>query len=65
MYEVAARAGVSTQTVSRVINDQPHVRPALRIRVLEACEALSYVPDAGARALAQHPRRHHKGGSET
>ena len=36
MHDVAARAGVSHQTVSRVLNGDPTVRPATRETVLEA-----------------------------
>ncbi|MDR2722916.1 MAG: LacI family DNA-binding transcriptional regulator, partial [Cellulomonadaceae bacterium] len=42
MTDVAARAGVSHQTVSRVLNDHPSVRPATRDRVLAAIEELGY-----------------------
>lgn len=50
--DVAAMAGVSTATVSRVVNDSEDVKPAVRLRVLEAIERLQYLPHAGARALA-------------
>ena len=40
--QVAERAGVSTQTVSRVINDHPHIRPETRERVLAAMADLDY-----------------------
>lgn len=49
--DVAALAGVSTATVSRVLSDKPHVRPELRARVLEAVEALDYRPNLVARSL--------------
>lgn len=49
--EVAARAGVSTQTVSRVLNDYPGIRDATRERVLEAVAALDYRVNNAARAL--------------
>ena len=48
---VAIAAGVSTATVSRVLNKPDSVRPLLRTRVLEAVSRLGYVPHAGARAL--------------
>jgi LacI family transcriptional regulator len=51
--EVAAAAGVSTATVSRVLNGQP-VREPLRLRVQAAVAELGYVPHAGARALSLH-----------
>ncbi|MFW7414139.1 LacI family DNA-binding transcriptional regulator [Demequina sp. SO4-18] len=50
IYEVAAHAGVSPATVSRVINGIP-VRPALDARVREAIAALQYRPSRRARAL--------------
>jgi LacI family transcriptional regulator len=49
--DVAAQAGVSTATVSRVLNEHASVAPALRAKVDAAIAALGYVPDAGARAL--------------
>ncbi len=57
LREVAARAGVSTATVSRVLNRSGSVRPALRQRVLAAVTALDYVPHAAARALASRRSR--------
>lgn len=50
--DVARRAGVSTATVSRVINDIGPVRPATRQRVLRAIAALDYLPNVHARNLA-------------
>lgn len=49
--DVARRAGVSTATVSRVVNQPGGVRPALRARVEAAVRQLGYVPHAGARTL--------------
>src|SRR5215216_5853 len=49
--EVASVAGVSTQTVSRVINDRPDVSPETRNRVQEVIKKLSYQPSALARSL--------------
>ncbi|WP_337001844.1 MULTISPECIES: LacI family DNA-binding transcriptional regulator [unclassified Microbacterium] len=51
MAMVAARAGVSGQTVSRVANGSPRVDPATRARVEEAMAALGYRPHRAARAL--------------
>ena len=48
---VAAAAGVSTATVSRVLNTPQAVREALRKRVEAAVAQLGYVPHAGARAM--------------
>ncbi|MCR2792153.1 LacI family transcriptional regulator [Microbacterium sp. zg.Y625] len=49
--DVAARAGVSSQTVSRVLNDHPHIRDETRGRVLEAMAALGYRVNNAARSL--------------
>lgn len=57
MFEVAKMAGVSHQTVSRVINDSPDVSPATRERVQQAIETLGYHPSNSARALASHRSR--------
>ncbi|GAA1558747.1 LacI family DNA-binding transcriptional regulator [Dactylosporangium maewongense] len=52
MRDVAHLAGVSHQTVSRVINDHPNVRSQTRARVLAAMRALDYQPNIAARTLA-------------
>jgi DNA-binding LacI/PurR family transcriptional regulator len=52
MSDVAARAGVSHQTVSRVINGHPHVSPGTRQRVLAAIAELGYRRNLSARVLA-------------
>lgn len=52
IYEVAREAGVSTATVSRVINDRRHVREATRQRVELAMQRLGYVANRQARGLA-------------
>ena len=49
--DVAAAAGVSTATVSRVLAGVGHARPETRARVLEAARALDYRPSEVARAL--------------
>ena len=49
--QVARRAGVSTATVSRVLNGSAPVREETRSRVLEAARRLDYVPDQAARSL--------------
>jgi DNA-binding LacI/PurR family transcriptional regulator len=51
MSDVARLAGVSHQTVSRVINDSEHVREETRERVLVAMRQLDYRPNSVARAL--------------
>lgn len=51
MMDVARLAGVSHQTVSRVLNDHPTVRPHTRERVLAAMRQLDYHRNSAARAL--------------
>jgi len=51
MADVAKLAGVSHQTVSRVVNGSAHVRPETRRRVLAAMGELDYRPNPAARAL--------------
>ncbi len=57
IYDVAALAGVSHQTVSRVINDRPNIRESTRTRVLAAMEEMQYAPSSAARALATNRSR--------
>ena len=56
VYDVAAHAGVSIATVSRVLRRPDDVRPETRTRVLDSVRALGYVPSGAARGLAG--RRH-------
>lgn len=49
--DVARLAQVSHQTVSRVLNQHPSIRPETKQRVIEAMEALQYRPNRAARAL--------------
>ncbi|MCC8246778.1 LacI family DNA-binding transcriptional regulator [Saccharothrix luteola] len=49
--DVAAAAGVSYQTVSRVLNESPNVNPGTRRQVLDVIERLGYRPNRAARAL--------------
>ena len=51
LHDVAAEAGVSIKTVSRVVNGTPTVDPAIRDRVQEAIERIQYVPNTLARSL--------------
>lgn len=53
LRDVAATAGVSHQTVSRVLNTPTEVAPATRERVLAAITALDYSPNAAARSLGR------------
>jgi DNA-binding LacI/PurR family transcriptional regulator len=51
MHDVARLAGVSHQTVSRVLNDAPNIRDETKQRVLDSMEQLQYRPNRAARAL--------------
>ncbi len=51
LHDVARVAGVSIKTVSNVINDYPHIRPATRARVEAAIAELGYTPNLTARSL--------------
>jgi LacI family transcriptional regulator len=53
LEEVAALAGVSRATVSRVVNNQPHVNAEKRARVRQIIRACGYQPNPAARALAR------------
>ena len=52
IHDVAAAAGVSIKTVSRVLNDETNVRPDTRARVLAAIDVLQFRPSLLARSLA-------------
>ncbi|WP_223691495.1 LacI family DNA-binding transcriptional regulator [Leifsonia poae] len=52
MREVAALAGVSRQTVSRVVNGHPSIRESTRQRVLTAMDELQFRPNRAARMLS-------------
>ncbi len=49
---VAADAGVSLQTVSRVINNEPNVRPEMKARVQASIDKLGYVPSIAAQRMS-------------
>ena len=51
LHDVARLAGVSIKTVSNVIHDYPHIRPATRERVERAIAELGYTPNLTARSL--------------
>lgn len=57
LSDVAARARVSTATVSRILNSPDKVSEANTRRVRKAINELGYVPDAAARALASRRSR--------
>lgn len=52
IIDVAREANVSYSTVSRVLNNYPHIKPDKRERVLEAIDRLGYVANQVARTLA-------------
>src|SRR5579859_3668644 len=53
LNDVAKAAGVSYQTVSRVINGSPQVSSKTRHRVIQEIEALGFQPNRAAQALAK------------
>jgi LacI family transcriptional regulator len=57
MRDVAALAGVGIKTVSRVVNGEPGVSPAMAARVNQAAQALSFRPDLNAGNLRRNDRR--------
>src|SRR6202022_2361038 len=57
MREVAALAGVSIKTVSRVVNGEANVSPALVDRVMAAVERLNYQHNLTASSLRRSDRR--------
>lgn len=52
LEDIAKLAGVSRSTVSRVVNQHPNVRPAVRKRVQEVIQTTGFHPNAAARTLA-------------
>ena len=52
LADIARRAGVSTNTVSRVVRGDPEVSEKTRARISKLVEELGYVPNYAARALA-------------
>jgi LacI family transcriptional regulator len=52
--DVARAAGCSIKTVSRVINNEPHVSEETRSRVLAAVRSVGYAPNIAARRLVQN-----------
>lgn len=57
IFDVARLAGVSYQTVSRVLNNQPNVRDTTKESVLRAIQQLNYVPSQAARSLVTRRSR--------
>ena len=58
IQDVATKAGVSVMSVSRVLNNGPHVSPDIRTRVKRAVHELNYVPNQAARRLAERQQSH-------
>lgn len=54
LEEIAKLAGASRSTVSRVVNNQASVKPAVRERILQVIAETGYQPDPAARSLAGH-----------
>ncbi|KUO55633.1 MAG: LacI family transcriptional regulator [Sphingomonadales bacterium BRH_c42] len=50
--DVARHAGLSVASISRVLNGHNHVHPDTRKKVIEAMNALGYIPNAAARSLS-------------
>lgn len=57
IYHVAEKAGVSTATVSRVLNNNPKVKEETRQRVLRVIDELHFSPNAFARGLNSYSMR--------
>src|SRR5688500_15534677 len=55
--DVAAKAGVSVATVSRVFNEKGPIREETIQRVKDVASAMQYVPHAGARSLSTRTTR--------
>ncbi len=55
--DVAQKAGVSTATVSKVINNKMYVSPKTREKVLKVMNELNYTPNASAASLAKQTTR--------
>lgn len=55
---IARRAGVTTTTVSRALNDKPDISPATKARILAIAEEVGYVPSTLARSLVTQQRTH-------
>lgn len=52
MQDVAVRAGVSTKTVSRVVNKEPRVNPETRKKIQKIIDELNFEPNQSAQSLA-------------
>ncbi|MCE5285578.1 MAG: LacI family transcriptional regulator [Pelosinus sp.] len=52
IYDIAKKAGVSSATVSRVLNNKPHVREETKKKILDIIYEMNYTPNALARKLS-------------
>ena len=52
LQDIAERAGVSTATVSRALNDRAGVHPKTREQILRIAREMGYTPSMAARGLA-------------
>ena len=57
IYEIAQKAGVSTATISRVLNNSPRVSQKTRDKILKLMEEENYLPSAYARGLSGTPAK--------
>ncbi len=57
IYDIAKMAGVSPSTVSRIINNYPHVKKATRARVQKLLQEYHYIPNEAARGLVTQASR--------
>ncbi len=58
LEKIAKKAGVSRSTVSRVLNNDPHVHAKTRARVLAVTQQVNFQPNLAARSLAGGGRTH-------
>jgi LacI family transcriptional regulator len=57
IYDVAVHAGVSQPTVSKVLNNYPHIKPSTKQKVETAIKELGFEPDFLARSLVTNKTR--------
>ena len=58
LKDIAARAGVSVMTVSKVMHDASDISAATKNRVRKLAEQMGYVPDSVAQGLRNRTTRH-------
>ena len=61
IYDIAAKAGVSIATVSRVFNQSTNVSQKTRNKVLKVAESVGYHPQAYAQGLASKKAKYYNG----